>query len=116
MFGKPQWFVPKKFGWGLRPVTWQGWAYSLVWAAMIAAPFVLLLTRSQPLEAGVWMLASCSALFYDVYLILQQMRGGPAKKAKPTAAEGLKTPNDVLYIGDDAEPVATRNFQLRRKV
>ena len=24
MFGKPQWFRPKAFGWGLVPITWQG--------------------------------------------------------------------------------------------
>jgi hypothetical protein len=114
MFGKPQWFVPKKFGWGLHPVTWQGWVYTLAWAGVIAAPFIVLMMRHQPLEAGIWMLAACLALFYDVYLILRQMRGEPAKKERP-AAQSAGRPNDVLFIGDDAEPVATRNFQLRRK-
>ena len=28
MFGKPNWFRPKTFGWGLTPITWQGWAYT----------------------------------------------------------------------------------------
>jgi hypothetical protein len=38
MFGKPQWFVRRKYlGWGLMPVTWQGWAYMLV----LVAPIVL---------------------------------------------------------------------------
>ena len=35
MFGKPQWFREKKLGWGLTPVTWQGWVYALVWAAVL---------------------------------------------------------------------------------
>ncbi len=28
MIGKKEWFTTKRyFGWGLRPVTWQGWVY-----------------------------------------------------------------------------------------
>jgi hypothetical protein len=114
MFGKPQWFVPKKFGWGLHPVTWQGWVYTVAWAGVIAAPFVALMTRQQLLEAGVWIVAACAALVYDVYLILRQMRGVPSSKEKSTGQPAAK-PSEVLFIGDDAEPVATRNFQLRRK-
>src|SRR5262245_32600048 len=85
MFGKPQWFVPKSFGWGLHPVTWQGWAYTGVWTSLIVVPFLILLTRYQPgegprvMEASIWLGASVSALVYDVYLILQQIRG-PAKQ------------------------------------
>jgi hypothetical protein len=38
MFGKPQWFARRKYlGWGLMPITWQGWAYTLV----LVAPIVI---------------------------------------------------------------------------
>lgn len=29
MFGKPHGFKPRRFGWGLTPVSWQGWIYVL---------------------------------------------------------------------------------------
>lgn len=35
MIGKKDWFVRKTFGWGITPVTWQGWVYTLVFVAGI---------------------------------------------------------------------------------
>ena len=35
--GGPEWFAPKRFGFGARPVTWQGWA---VLGAYLAVAFV----------------------------------------------------------------------------
>ena len=49
MFGKPHWFRPKRFGWGLTPVTWQGWVYVLVWIAVLLGAYLLLLT-----QVGIW--------------------------------------------------------------
>jgi len=46
-------------------------------------PFIALMTRQQPVEALIWGGVACSTLVYDVYLILQQLRGGPAKKDQP---------------------------------
>lgn len=35
MIGKPQWFKRRKYlGWGLMPVTWQGWLYSIILVAI----------------------------------------------------------------------------------
>lgn len=31
------WFGPKRFGYGLRPQTWQGWAIVLVIAVVVVA-------------------------------------------------------------------------------
>ena len=50
MFGKPQWFRPKAIGWGLTPISWQGWAYTALWSAAIAGPFLLLLVSGKPIE------------------------------------------------------------------
>ena len=35
MIGRPYWFTKKKFGIGIRPKTWQGWAYLLAAIALI---------------------------------------------------------------------------------
>jgi hypothetical protein len=35
--GGPEWFAPKKFGFGARPVTWQGWAVLVAFFAVAAA-------------------------------------------------------------------------------
>ena len=121
MFGKPNWFVPKTFGWGLNPVTWQGWAYMLGWVGVMVVPFVVLLTRESQggglkvVEASIWLVATMSAMIYDVYLILGQIRGGGKKSETPATSPTTKPVDDALYIGDDTEPVATRHFQLRRK-
>lgn len=100
MFGKPNWFRPKTFGWGLVPVTWQGWIYSLVWALIISAPFLFLLLRTQWIEAVVWMVAAIGVLTWDVRAILRAIN----------AAEQANT----FYIGeDDAEDhVETENYDL----
>lgn len=107
MFGKPEWFRDKAIGWGLRPVTWQGWVYTLIWGAVIAGPFTLLIGQSNVVGAGVWLTAMISGLVYDVWQI-KRARHAPAvaKKKEP-----------VLYIGDeDASQVSTKNLdlQLRR--
>ena len=38
MIGNPQWFEPRKFGWGIRPKTWQGWLYV---AGMLLIPLLV---------------------------------------------------------------------------
>ena len=37
MAGRP-WFGPKRYGWGLTPISWQGWALT---GAYVVAVFVL---------------------------------------------------------------------------
>jgi hypothetical protein len=49
MFGKPRWFKPKRFGWGLTPVSWQGWIYVLVWIVVLLIPYLCCLYA-----AGLW--------------------------------------------------------------
>ena len=106
MFGKPEWFRKKTIGWGLTPITAKGWAYALIWGAVLAVPFTLLVLRHQPVEAMIWIAAAGAFLLYDVRHILIAMQ-------PPVVAT-----EDVMYIGDDepSEHLATRNFdfQLRR--
>lgn len=107
MFGKPQWFREKKLGWGLTPVTWQGWVYALVWAAVLVVPFLILIFlpidghAGRMWEAGVWLIVSIGAMILDVKGILKAIR-----KSEDDA--------NLLYIGDEnAEShVTTRNYDL----
>ena len=111
MFGNPQWFRPKAIGWGLVPVSLKGWLYAGGWIGAIALPFVLLLTRGQPVEAGTWAVLGLGAMAYDVRQILRSFRG-----AESTVAAATPTREDnVLYILDSAPgvPVATRNYNLQ---
>ncbi len=106
MFGKPHWFRPKKIGWGLTPITWQGWVYTLVWACLIAGVFNLLLFvtidgRALRIpEACIWLAVSIGALIWETRGILKAIR----------AAEDDKR----YFIGDDdgESHVTTRNYDL----
>jgi hypothetical protein len=115
MFGKPQWFRAKAIGWGLTPISWQGWGYTALWTAAIAGPFVLLLGRHQPLEALTWAGLGIVALAYDVRQILLAMN--PPKSA-PVAAVAAQGEDNVLYITDDEQThprVATPGFNLQAR-
>jgi hypothetical protein len=102
MFGRPEWFRPKTFGWGLTPVTWQGWIYTGVWTALMVLPFVLLLLRHQPVEASAWLGLTIGALLYDVWLILRAKREAGRHSAAATGPGGRR--DDVLYILDSRPP------------
>jgi hypothetical protein len=92
MFGDPSWFRPKEWGWGLVPITWQGWAYTFLWVALIVLPFYGLFFSGKVLESFIWMTLASGALVYDVHLILCAMHAPPAAEPvvvaeEPSAAE-----------------------------
>ena len=105
MFGKPNWFRSKAFGWGLTPITWQGWAYTAVWGGLLVAPFWLFITSHRELEAVVWLVCGSGLLIYDVRSILTAMKPPVVKKPQ----------DDVLYIGPEsgAAELATRKYDMR---
>ncbi len=108
MFGKPEWFRDKRFGWGLVPRAWQGWVYTAVWGVLLAGPFAALMLQAKPLNAGIWLTAMCTALVVDVWQI---------KRARQKPETVAAKPDSVLYIGDEeAANVSTKNLdlQLRR--
>jgi hypothetical protein len=115
MFGKPEWFRPKTKGFGLKPITWQGWAYTSLWAATIALPFMLLIALGKPLEALTWMTLGGGALAYDVREILALSRK-PASAAAVAVAPAQE--DNVLYIMDDDQThnrVAARGYKLQAR-
>ena len=110
MFGKAHWFRPKTIGWGLVPITWQGWMYTTAWSGVAVIPFLVLLGRHQPLEALIWMGLMIGGLVFDVWHILRSIRS-----SQETAT--AKRDKNVLYIMDSqpCHVAATRNYQLQAK-
>ena len=101
MFGKPTWFRPKVFGWGLVPISWQGWLYTLSWLGVLLLPFFLLLRREQPMEATIWLAVTIGALVWDTRLILRAMN---------------KKEDDEVFVIDENETESqqfgTRNYDM----
>jgi hypothetical protein len=113
MFGKPNWFRPKMIGFGLKPVTWQGWAYTLAWAGVVLLPFWALMMRHQPLEALTWIGCSIGVLAYDVW----QIRRGLIPPVVASQQPARQANDGVWFLGEEnaAKPVATRNYDLKLK-
>ena len=102
MFGKPEWFRPKACGWGVRPVTWRGWTYALIWTIAIALPFCALATLGRAPEAVVWLVATGGMLAWDVRQIRAAIRKTPDRP-------------DIEFL-DESQPgqstLATRAFRM----
>ena len=110
MFGKHHWFVKKRFGWGLSPVTWQGWSYTAIWCAVMIAPFLVLLRLGLLPQAGIWLVASMGVLVWDVKEILGEMNTGLVADGEPTNSD-----EDVFVIDEnetESERFYTRNYDL----
>lgn len=101
MFGKPEWFKPKTFGWGLQPVTKQGWIYTGVWLGVLLVPFLPLLVLKGVLLACVWLVFGIAALSWDVWDILRQMKQE-------------KEDENLVHIrdDDDSATLATRKYEM----
>ncbi|NUQ18257.1 MAG: hypothetical protein HOP95_07365 [Sphingomonas sp.] len=67
----PDWFAPKRYGFGSVPVTWQGWAITLGFVAIIVALAVALGRHPVQLIAA---LVPISAVF--CVICARTTRGG----------------------------------------
>jgi hypothetical protein len=105
MFGKPEWFREKKIGWGLDPISWQGWVYVFLWVNVLIVPFTVLLTRNQPLEAGVWIVTILAFMLREVY-VMKRALAEKADSPEQTANDQGSPPVDCIE---------TRNFDLERR-
>lgn len=74
MFGKPHWFKPRRLGWGLTPVAWQGWVYVLVWTAVLLGPYLCLLYVTGLWPASVLELFLIALLVVDTWDILRAIK------------------------------------------
>ena len=102
MFGKPEWFRPEKIGWGLTPVTWQGWLYAGIWLVLITGPFLYFINHFLVPEAMIWLAAAIGTLCWDVRQILQAI--GWADQRDADLLDNLDT---------DSSGLATLNYDLR---
>ncbi len=109
MFGKPEWFVKKYAGWGIHPVTWQGWLYTLGWVGLISVPYVLLVLRQQVPEAVIWIFFSVGLIVWDASKIMTRLDSRNAADL-PDEADA-----DILEIVDKENParLETEKFHMR---
>ena len=70
MIGKPEWFMPRKFGWGLGIRSWQGAAYIAVATALFLGVSVLPFAQGEKMIA----LGALAVVFVaDVLHIMTQV-------------------------------------------
>ena len=69
---KRGWFGPKRIGWGVSPRSWQGWAVTAVFIALLAAsmrwlrPILEDSTGLPPMALGFLIVGSWLAVFLSV--------------------------------------------------
>ena len=61
------WFGRKRFGWGLRPISWQGWALTIAYVA-IAVTLGATLAQSQGLVFATVLAIVTALVLLVVYL------------------------------------------------
>jgi len=65
------WFVPKRFGWGWRPGSWQGWLTTVVFVLIIIA-------ATQLLAHSPWAAISIivTSMIVFILIVINNTRGG----------------------------------------
>lgn len=66
MFGKPQWFTTRKFGWGLGVKSWQGIAYIMAVAFLVSAIWVSPIAKDAKMLVSVIFLAVVALDILDI--------------------------------------------------
>ena len=47
----PEWFEPTRYGYGATPISWQGWAITLLFSAAVIAAAIFLHDREEVMYA-----------------------------------------------------------------
>lgn len=86
MIGNPNWFQRRKYGgWGIRPKTWQGWVYIIIFVTIIFGiqylPFLTTIQRT----IGVIFL--CLVLIIDTIDIMGKLKMDEREKIHEALAE-----------------------------
>lgn len=58
------WFGRKRYGWGLRPVSWQGWLLTIVYIAIVVALGATLASSQR------WLFATGVIVATALYLLV----------------------------------------------
>jgi amino acid permease len=66
------WFKPKEIGYGARPTTWEGWAFSGTYVAVIAIAAVVMLSSRHDVDSfGAWLvfgiLVACLTVLFVLF-------------------------------------------------
>ena len=61
------WFGRRRYGWGLKPVSWQGWVLT---AAYVAGVFALAMTLATPQPWIFWTLLVIATVVYFLVAFL----------------------------------------------
>ena len=71
------WFRPKQYGYGAVPVTWEGWALTLLIAALIAAASGYLFGAGAPSAMGivVWAVVVSAIVVGSVGVVRSKTEG-----------------------------------------
>jgi cobalamin synthase len=85
MIGNPKWFCLRKYtGWGLTPVTWQGWLYIVIFIIPIA------IINSIPLDQNIkniFTIVLAGLLIIDVLHIMTQIKEDEREKLHGAIAD-----------------------------
>lgn len=70
MIGKPEWFTYRILGWGIRPKTWQGWAYLAIVAALVG--FITAIAMNEAIK--LWLYIAIIGIFVlDILHIMTKL-------------------------------------------
>jgi hypothetical protein len=58
------WFRSKRFGWGLQPISWQGWLLTIVYVAVLGALGVTLASSQG------WLFGTLFVIATALYLLV----------------------------------------------
>ncbi len=72
------WFKPKRYGYGATPASWEGWAATILAAAVVAGSVIamnLLVDRSNAVAWLIWAAAIAVAMLWFVKLSRRRTDG-----------------------------------------
>jgi hypothetical protein len=92
VIGRKTWFAPRRFGWGLGPVTPEGWVVTVIFTGLAV---VLKRWESRPRWARYVMFAA----FVAVLVLKGSSPGGAAARSEFNAARAAERQSDELKVG-----------------
>lgn len=101
MFGNADWF---KMNSGKMPVPQSiwGWLFYAGWTAAVLGPVGAMLVKGQFPQAGIWLVVSLGACWFDISSVSRQIRK-------------RREWDRLFFIGDEDNLVSTNHYELQLK-